>query len=56
MREGRDVVFFFGYVQLSPEERKYSSRNSDGAAKLAEINGMEDETLAHHGGCLISAL
>ncbi|KAK3716889.1 hypothetical protein LTR37_006239 [Vermiconidia calcicola] len=34
-----DIVFFFGYVQLSAEERKYSSGNSDAARKLAEING-----------------
>lgn len=37
-----DVVFFFGYVQLSAEERKYSSGkgHADAAEKLAQINGQ----------------
>ena len=35
----RDVVFFFGYVQLSAEERKYSAANKDSAQKLADVNG-----------------
>ncbi|KAK5116479.1 hypothetical protein LTR62_008028 [Meristemomyces frigidus] len=35
----RDAVFFFGYVQLSADERKYSNANSDSAQKLAEVNG-----------------
>ncbi|KAK5165801.1 uncharacterized protein LTR77_008724 [Saxophila tyrrhenica] len=34
-----DVVFFFGYVQLSAEERKYSAANKDSAQKLCDING-----------------
>ena len=35
----RDVVFFFGYVQLGAEERKYSAGNKDSAQKLADVNG-----------------
>lgn len=35
-----DHVFFFGYVQLSNEERKYSAANPEAAKKLTEINGM----------------
>ncbi|KAK3673526.1 hypothetical protein LTR78_006430 [Recurvomyces mirabilis] len=33
-----DVVFFFGYVQLSAEERKYSGASEDSAQKLADVN------------------
>ncbi len=35
-----DVVFFFGYVQLSNEERKYSAGNTEAAQKLSDTNGM----------------
>ena len=35
-----DVIFYFGYVQLSPEERRYSSGNrKEAAEKLSEANG-----------------
>jgi hypothetical protein len=39
MLEGRDYVFFFGYVQLSADERKYSAAKSGSAQKLSDING-----------------
>jgi hypothetical protein len=40
-----DIVFFFGYVQLSSEERKYSAANRDSAQKLADINGEYNMTI-----------
>jgi hypothetical protein len=46
--DGRsDIVFFFGYVQLSPEERRYSSGNrKEAAEKLAEVNGKHSTMLS----------
>lgn len=41
-REHSDVIFFFGYVSLSPEERKYSASNKDSAQKLSDVNGRFD--------------
>ena len=41
-----DIVFFFGYVQLSPEERRYSSGDrKEAAEKLAEVNGKYSTAL-----------
>jgi hypothetical protein len=34
-----DVVFFFGYVQLSAKERQYSAASAEAADKLTEVNG-----------------
>jgi hypothetical protein len=39
MKVSRDVVFFFGYVQLSAKERQYSSASSEAADNLTEVNG-----------------
>lgn len=47
INENSDVVFFFGYVQLSPEERKYSAANFDSSEKLAAINGARPEAIHH---------
>ena len=39
MRCLSDVVFFFGYVQLSVKERDYSAASREAADKLTEVNG-----------------
>lgn len=56
MTQDSDIVFFFGYVQLDANERKYSSAKFDAAEKLAEINGEWSEEVSRPAYSLCCAI